>query len=272
MEWMKDIKAVIFDLDGTLYQDLAFHDRYLRYMIEETFWEKDYDLILDSIEEVFAGNHSFKMGEYYLNEETTACKTVEELITFSGIEKVKENDDQNYLYGGDAWSILGIYSVRMSIPPDKRYEAFAKVRKEMLEAPFQIEKHIGLFELIGSLDSMKRKVLMTNSFTQSGQEFTGFLGVINLFDEIHYDAKKPVGIREVIRAIQTREGLQASEILSVGDHAWNDLLPAKEAGCHTVFVNPYNCLGSESWDLTVKNLDELAEVLKPLQEHSKALV
>ncbi|MDQ0415779.1 FMN phosphatase YigB (HAD superfamily) [Mesobacillus stamsii] len=265
MEWMKDIKAVIWDLDGTMYQELTFYRRYLRYLVEESKWEPHYETIVDTVENIFSGHHSFRVGSYYCIP-PEKINTIDELIEFSGTTDTTQLS-VGYLYGGDAWSVMNIISSRLNISPDKRKESFNRVREEMLQEPYAIEKKSTLFNEIEKLNVYK-KVLMTNTYTQSAQAFVDYLGVSKLFDEIHYDSKKPIGIAEVIRSIQIREGLETSEILSIGDHAYNDLLPAKIAGCRTIHISPYPSEDSSNWDRTVKTIDELTDLLKSFNELS----
>ncbi|XQY92160.1 HAD family hydrolase [Metabacillus sp. HB246100] len=261
MNWLQDIKAIIFDLDGTMYQHETFHKSYLRYVVEGTKWEEDYDFLLDGMENMLTNQADFKMGHYYLHE-SKIVRTKEDVLAFLGVADLPLGDSRQYIYGGDVWSIMNILTNRMDIPEAKRRLAFNKVRGEMVVGADGIMMSERLLKAISRLDFLKRRVLMTNTHSQSGHEFIQALNISSLFDEIYLDSKKPVGIKEVIKSLLVREDLKPHEILSIGDHPWNDLLPAKKLGCRTILISPYDLVGKENWDFAVSTSDEMAEVLE----------
>jgi FMN phosphatase YigB (HAD superfamily) len=262
MNWLQDIKVVIFDLDGTMYQHETFHQSYLKYVVEGTKWENSYAHLLAGMEKIFTNQSLFKMGHYYLNE-MESFETIEDVLAFTGADTI-EASSSNYIYGGDAWSIMNIFTNRLQVTEEQRRIAFNKVRKEMLVGQEPIILSKKLVEVISSLDMLKRKVLMTNTHTESGHEFIQTLQISTLFDEIYLDSKKPLGIQEVIKSLLIREDLQPHEILSIGDHPWNDLLPAKKLGCRTLLISPYELVGKTQWDLAVSSSDEMADVLEKI--------
>ncbi|MBP3950193.1 HAD family hydrolase [Bacillus suaedae] len=267
MNWLPDIKAIIFDLDGTMYQHKTFHRSFLKYLIEDTKWEESYDHLLLGMEKVFTNEALFKMGHYYLKDEQH-CDTLETVLSFHGIEQV-EAHAADFIYGGDAWSILNIFANRLQIPEEQRFKAFNQIRQEMLVGQDPVILSDKLKAAIASLDGIKRKVLMTNTHTESGHEFIEHLQITSLFDEIYLDSKKPLGIQEVIKSLLVREGLHPHEILSIGDHPWNDLLPAKKLGCRTLLISPYELVGKSEWDATVSSSEEMAVVLGEISQKER---
>ncbi|KIL43077.1 HAD family hydrolase [Jeotgalibacillus campisalis] len=261
MKNAEEVKVIIFDLDGTMYQQETFHRLYLAYALEGSMWEKEYDRLLLGMEEIFSNQALFKMGHYYTNVDQE-YETVEEVLDFTGSETL--SDEESFIYGGDAWSLLNILTARLGIDENKRRSAFIRVRKQMLGGEESIISSQTLTAAIKNLEYIKRKVLMTNTHAQSGHEFIEYLNITSLFDEIYLDAKKPDGMQEVIKSLLIREKVQPHEILSIGDHPWNDLLPAKKLGCKTLLVTPFQLADPSQWDGVVTSSDELAVVLMEL--------
>ncbi|OUM87937.1 MAG: hypothetical protein BAA01_10865 [Bacillus thermozeamaize] len=61
-EWLSEIKVIIFDMDGTLYQEDTFMDRYIRYLLEGTEWEAETDAAVAEARKILYGQHPVKFG------------------------------------------------------------------------------------------------------------------------------------------------------------------------------------------------------------------
>ncbi|MBW7460822.1 hypothetical protein K0U00_42830, partial [Paenibacillus sepulcri] len=112
---------------------------------------------------------------------------------------------------------------------------------------------------------VRTRILLTNSPENTGREFIAALDCLKLFNEIVYGAGKPNGLERYMQELMDRENLQADQILSIGDHAWNDLYPVQKLGGRTVFLSPYPSSEPAQWDVRLDTLDELAAMLVELQ-------
>lgn len=251
MDWMKNIKVIISDLDGTLYQDYTFLGRYINYLLDGIIDEQEIQGLINESYEILTGKHPIKLGHYY-NRQNNRVYTLEELQLMGGI-------DETHLYLGDPWCIAALYTERYNIGEGTRIYAFERVRKEMINEPYKFPIHNPLFERIGAL-KLERKIFMTNTAGQSGPEFVKHLAIGQLFDEFIYDAKKPFGIQLVLNRLFS-EGYHPFEILSIGDNPFNDLVPVKQAGGKTCLISQYPHEDAIDWDVSVKTIEELAAFL-----------
>lgn len=268
MDWLREIKIMIFDLDGTLYQDYTFLGRYLRYMLNEQLTEQELQQQINEAYEILEGNHPVRFG-YYYNHKNKKVYTHENLKPISSFFWDKqdlvevEETAEHLFYIGDPWCIAAVFGDRHNISEEKRRNSFELVRKEMLREPHNIHRHSSLFDVLANLD-MDRKIFMTNTPGPSGPEFVKYLKLEHLFDEYIYDAGKPGGIQVILERLLS-EGYQPHEIISVGDNPFNDLYPVKHVGGKTCLISQYKHADSTMWDESVKTIEELAKFLQRFQ-------
>lgn len=274
--WLGKIKVVIFDMDGTLYQEDTFMERYIRYLLEGTEHEADTEAAISMGKAIRSGEHFFGLGHFYHLKDDLLVVRLEDGLArgyaWDGSsvpmrKKVYKFDsilDGELLHIGDPWCIAAMFSHKYKLPAMKLNEAFNRVRREMLAAPHRFEVHGGLMQAIGEL-GVEKRVLMTNTHQASGAEFLEFMRIGHVFDEICCGAGKPAGLDAYLASL-LRQGYQADEILSVGDNPWNDLHPAKRIGGRTCFISPYPSRDAEAWDLRLTTLDELEWLLRALNK------
>ena len=271
MDWLKNIEVVMFDLDGTLYQDASFYKRYTELLFHEHKHEARVGEFLEDMASLLEGRHACSIGDWYHpGSDTWTRGSVEHPVhrDWNGQEVVIEPlpfSDIPSIYTGDAWSIVAIFAAKYGVDEAQRQRAFQQVRKEMLQGASSFERHQGLYDAIGQLTGVGAKLLMTNSPENTGSEFIAALGCLELFDKIVYGADKPHGIERYMKEIMERDGWRADQILSIGDHAWNDLYPVQKLGGRTIWLSPYPSSDPSQWDVTLSTLDELTDVLVDLQ-------
>ncbi|MGG3624940.1 HAD family hydrolase [Bacillus gobiensis] len=265
MDWLKDIKAVIFDLDGTLYQDYTFLGRYIKHLFEGTLSEAEIEIKVKEAYAILEGHHPVRLGYFYNreNEKVYAHKDLRLTKAFhwNGIEE--ENliaSDECLFYIGDPWGIAKLYIDRYGLDEQTARNAFERVRQEMLCKPNEIYRHHPLFDIISKLN-VEKKLFLTNTPEPSGPEFVKHLQIGELFDTYVYDACKPDGINESLEQL-LKDGYLAHEILSIGDNPWNDLYPVKKRGGRTCLISKYVHADPTIWDVTVETIEELADFLQ----------
>ena len=59
-----DIETVVFDLDGTIYQNTVFHHDYLHFLVEGTCYECWQQKLVEFTEQVYAGKR-LHMNSFY---------------------------------------------------------------------------------------------------------------------------------------------------------------------------------------------------------------
>ncbi|WP_088103276.1 HAD family hydrolase [Halalkalibacter urbisdiaboli] len=273
MNWMKEIKVAIFDLDGTLYQDYSFLERYLTYLFKESHSHQEIQQIISEAYDILEGNHVIKFGHFidkkrqisfpYINDGVAAniySWGKKEQIIAEILSPFNDIEDENMLYLGDPWGIAAFYIEKHNIDKRKGVETFNKVRKEMLLSPFSIQRYELLFKAIEEMN-VEKKTLMTNTPLPSAYEFITYLGIENLFNDYVYDAKKPIGIQLYVERL-LEQGYLAEQILSIGDNPWNDLYPVQRLGGRGCLISKYKHANlSTRPDFTVTGIEQLTDFL-----------
>jgi FMN phosphatase YigB (HAD superfamily) len=276
-KWLSEIKVIVFDMDGTLYQEDKFMDRYIRYLLEGTEHERETEAVISAVRDILTGKHPFQFGHFYHTQDDLALVRHDDSFiqgfTWEGTaihERAKgygllSSQAPHLIHIGDPWGIAAVVSQRYKLSTGKLQSAFERVRKEMILAPHHFELHGDLLQSIEELTAAKQKILMTNTYLESGIAFLNYMNIRHLFDEVHCGAEKPTGMDNYITSLLER-GYQAHEILTIGDNPWNDLHPVKRRGGRTCFISPYPSSDPEVWDLRLKTLDELAQLMRAIQE------
>ncbi|WP_100407407.1 HAD family hydrolase [Bacillus solitudinis] len=271
MNIFQDIKIAIFDMDGTLYQDYSFLERYLTYLFEDTLSHLKLQTIIEEAYLILDGTHTIQFGHFVDKEKQITFKYDNDRMsnicswadnkqeTFYEQTSIDIKNDQIF-YIGDPWCIAGFYIEKFQIEKKKCIDAFYKVRKEMLLSPYAITMFQPLVEAIKRMP-VERRVLMTNTPEISGREFVDYLGIGDLFEDFVFEARKPIGTQEYLVKL-LEEGYLPSQILSVGDNPWNDLYPVKQIGGKTCLITKYKHLGFMEADLCVETVEQLANLLK----------
>lgn len=276
-KWLSEIKVIVFDMDGTLYQEDKFMERYIRYLLEGTEHERETVAVISAVRDILTGKHPFQFGHFYHTQDDLVLVRHDDSFiqgfTWEGTaihERAKgygrlSSQAPHLIHIGDPWGIAAVVSQRFKLSRGKLQSAFERVRKEMILAPHHFELHGDLLLAIEELTAVKQKIVMTNTYLESGIEFLNYMNIHHLFDEVHCGAEKPAGMDNYITSLLER-GVQAHEILSIGDNPWNDLHPVKRRGGRTCFISPYESSDPEVWDLRLKTLDELAQLMRAIQE------
>ena len=168
-------------------------------------------------------------------------------------------------YVGDPWTIASFIGKKEKIPSETMKQAFRDVRREMLHGEASISKNAKLAKTISDL--RQYKVLMTNTEETSGKEFLDYLMLHDCFQELHFDGKKPNGMRQLLKSLRNR-GFKSTEILAIGDNPFNDLHPLKQIGGYTCLISNYAIADHTEWSKHLHTIDEL-EAFLSLFIHAK---
>ncbi|MBW7457766.1 HAD family hydrolase [Paenibacillus sepulcri] len=275
--WLSAIKVIIFDMDGTLYQEDTFLERYIRYLLEETEHEGETEAAMSIGRAILAGEHAIQFGHFYHTEDDLGLVREGDRFVQGFTWDGAAIDEHACAYGplssqaphlihiGDPWGIATVLSHKYKLTEQKLRSAFDRVRKEMVLTPYQFECHSDLFRAIEELTAVEKKSLMTNTHLESGVEFMSYMQIRHLFEDVVYGANKPFGLQSYFTSLLA-QGYQAHEILSIGDNPWNDLHPAKRLGGRTCFISPYPSSDPEVWDLRLNHLEELEQLMRAIQE------
>ncbi|CAM4397065.1 HAD hydrolase-like protein [Paenibacillus alkaliterrae] len=275
--WLSAVKVIIFDMDGTLYQEDTYLERYIRYLLEGTEHEGETEAVVSAGRAILTGEHPFQFGHFYHTQDNVALVRHEESFVQGFTWEGTAIDERARAYGqlssqaphlihiGDPWGIAAVVRHKYKLSEEKQQSAFVRVREEMILEPYHFEFRSDLFQAMEELTAVDRKILMTNTYLESGIEFLNYMEIHHLFEEVYCGAEKPLGLSSYFASL-LEQGYQAHEILSIGDNTWNDLHPVKRMGGRTCFISPYPTSDPEAWDLRLTTLDELEQLMRAIQE------
>lgn len=261
------VKTVIFDLDGTVYQNKVFHRNYIHFLVEGTdkaSWES---ALIDFIEDTFSGK-GLVMNRFYYN---TQIDTTSPEEFFSALEKQicppftyeEALIQTNILYLGDAWAVVTLIGSALGLISDGRGDAlYYRIRRQMEQDGMQ--GNPCLKDAIIELSKRCNVLLMSNSYEATTKEFLRQLDFENVFPRICCSANKPFDMINNLKKIDPTIFEHSEEILSIGDHAYNDLMPISQIGGQTVWMNPFTNITGPNCDMELNSLDKLAAYLGTL--------
>lgn len=167
-------------------------------------------------------------------------------------------DDVVYL--GDAWAVLAYLGDALGcLDGDRANEVYRLTRLQMEQAGMHGDR--GLYEAIMRLEQRCRVVLLSNSYEETVREFLRQLGFAGAFREICSSANKPYGMIASLQALDPALLPRPEALISIGDHAFNDLMPISAIGGQTLWIDPYPDIHEPEYTWCVHTLAELAAFL-----------
>lgn len=260
-------RIVIFDLDGTIYQNTVFHTDYIHTLVTGTefaHWERD---LIGLADDIFAGgklhmNRFYRMGTLRAHScAELAAGLEQQLCQWLTYEQALERKDVLYL--GDAWAVMDLLGTALGCLDKKRSdEIYHRIRHHMEQAGMHGNSR--LRQAIIDLQKRCRVILVSNSYQETVDEFLRQLGFSGVFQTVCYSARKPSGMIESLGNTDPALLQKPQNLISIGDHAFNDLMPIAALGGETVWMNPYSGIDPPPCDRSFSTLDELACYLDTL--------
>lgn len=276
---LNEIKAVVFDLDGTLYED-THHFRFYAQSISSRLSQELQERFMLEYNSAVSGTHTLKIGRIYDAEKDLIIehriKKIVNAYTWDGavLEKsiIKELyneeveiDMQRFISMGDLWWIPGVIGLHYGLDRSEIHSCFLETREYMMSKEFIMHPVQGLKEILEYLHSDIKLILLTNSPEPDSETILRKLGIEYVFHKKIFQGKKPRGTMERFEEVCKDFGLGFNEILSVGDNYINDILPIKNAGCKTIYIDTYHIGNKEDADYVVYNISEMIHIIRTIK-------
>jgi FMN phosphatase YigB (HAD superfamily) len=265
-----DIETILFDLDGTLYQDDRFYHDYLRCAMENTRFERDIARVTRFVEAVLRGEY-ISLNRFYRLDiapvgRVEALPEVlrESLLANAAPADMLRTAPKDACYLGDTWALMQIVANAMGLTGNGRGdEVYIKTRACMEQNG--LAPSTELIAAIKALRPKYRTALFSNSYPATGEAFLSALGFSGVFNCTVYSAQKPYRLLEKLDEYLPGALTRPDKLLSIGDHVFNDLYPVKAIGGMAVWINPYTFEEKPAeCDMMLRTTGELAQFLSEL--------
>jgi FMN phosphatase YigB (HAD superfamily) len=249
-----EAKLLIFDLDGTLYEDTDHFDYYCRLMQQRVADDKK-QAFWDTYESMKKGNHPVAIGKVYDIQNDVSVTVdpmtlqVTKVMTFDGeewpSEKIKKEYPGELVYDferliaiGDGWWLPYATAMHFGLKQSDTWECYNATKEYMVTDQFNLTKTPGLKDALIRLKEEKKLVLLTNSEREDVQRLLNELELDGIFHALYTEGQKPLKTKEKIQAILDEFGLQPHDAVSIGDNFINEIAPALLMGLKAVYIQP----------------------------------
>jgi putative hydrolase of the HAD superfamily len=268
---VKPPETIIFDLDGTLYEDERVYDRYAeelaRYLEPErqapylADWEQakqgrgvariglGYDEKRDRLFR-FAGNRILCFVDWQGKTEPVPDRGASTPDTGGAAEAPEERPPIEVpLFGlgrfniGDWWGLPDALAAHYGVAPEDRAAAFLATRDYVSGDAFHLQPEPWLHDTLQTLRAAGiRLVAMSNSPAPTVEDVLAQLGIRQYFSPVIPSADKPYGLTRFLE-----EAGAPDRVLSIGDNYVNDIEPALRAGSPALYIDRHRTgLGTDS--------------------------
>lgn len=191
-----DIRTVLFDLDGTIYQNLTFNRIYIRNLTAGTPFASWQESLLAYTEEVFAGRRLIMNRAY----STLPLPAHDPESYFAALEGALLPDlsyeellqQEHCLFLGDAWAVLALLGKTLGLLEGPRLDAVYRMsRRDMSQEGMEGDKK--LRDAIIRLGKRCETVLVSNSYEDTAWDFLCQLGYDGIFSRCCFLPESPAG-------------------------------------------------------------------------------
>lgn len=267
MSRLEGVQVILFDMDGTLYQDFTFHRDYLRYLLQGTAWERYTGEVTALADGILSGG-VLPMNRFYRVRPAEGLEGpaalpahlragLAEELPFARCYREGLGELQ---FLGDPWEVATYIAAALGVLEQNGEAAFLRVRGEMEAAALHLDP--ALRDLLAAMRERYVTVLLSNSPEESAAGFIDRLGLTGAFTHVRYSARKPMGLFENLERCPGLAGMEREHLLSVGDHAFNEIVNVHLAGGKTVWMNPY---APAPWVPCTCSVGSLGELMALLQ-------
>lgn len=254
MTMIDHANCLIFDLDGTLYEDVG-HFHYYADLLKKKVEKKGQSHFQEDYKAVLNGEHLLAIGKVYDIEKDTIITVdpftniVKKVTSWYGDLWCEEEVEKQYPHPlrydfermiaiGDGWWLPFAVAMHYGVQVMEARECYVKTKDYMSTNAFLMSKTNGLKEALNQWREEKLLVLLTNSEYEDVESILERIDLKGIFHDAIPSAMKPQKTEEHFRRILQKYELDPSEVVSVGDNFLNEIAPALNLGMKAVFVQP----------------------------------
>lgn len=244
--FLEAAKLVIFDLDGTLYEDTDHFDYYADLM-KEKLPEEEQQKFQHDYEAMKAGNHVVKIGKAYdverdyvltldpINLEVTEVHDWNGNVVQYSYQQPLTFNFENMIAIGDGWWLPFVTAKHYGV--EDTYTSYNQTKEYMVTDQFQLTKTPGLKQGLLELKETKKIVLCTNSDLDDVGRLLKELELDTVFEHILTSSMKPTKTEEHFKKLLAQYEVEPHEAVSIGDNFINEIAPALKLGMKAVYIH-----------------------------------
>lgn len=271
------VRVIVFDLDGTVYDDNRHFELYAR-EIQSHLAPEHHDAFWNDYTATVEGRHpALRIGCLYDVERDLILipknGKILRALHWDGSEAppvvrqqlypdVVHADHQKIMNVGDLWWVPSAISAHYGGEPEGRMKAFLRIRDIMADPEFKVEPIPGLAETIEGMKGKVVQILATNSPQPDSEAILTKVGLLGHFDKVYFRSNKPAGLRPIFEEICAAYGTTMDGLLSVGDNLVNEIAPARAMGGQAVFIDPHAMASDDDAELVIQTMGELIPLLR----------
>jgi len=245
------IKVIVFDLDGTLYEDTKHFDYYADCLADELDDNTKQSFFQD-LQASRRGEHVLQLGRVYDREKDlilkiTSAGEVKKAWNWQGDALSRSFLEQHYpepincnmndmIYLGDGWWPPAACAYHYGL--ESTENCYQKTKDWLAENDDLLNPLPGLKPALAELANVLELVLATNSDARDTERLLDLLNLQGVFSQRYTSCNKPADSRPLFQEIINRHEIRPAQLLSIGDNYLNDIAPARELGCQTVLIDP----------------------------------
>lgn len=272
--WLEEANLLIFDMDGTVYEDTAHFDYYAAQLQLQLPAEKQ-EAFAAEYEKIKEGNHAVNVGMAYdvkrdavitVDPMTLKAKSVNDWHgtkwSRKDIEEIYPGtlhfDFETLIAIGDGWWLPQVAARHFGATTEQTFESYNHTKAFMVTDEFQLTKTPGLKDALIRLGDQKHVVLVTNSDQDDVNRLLKELDLEGIFEEIVPSAQKPLKSKEHLQALLEKYETEPDKTVSFGDNFINEIAPSLKLDIKTVYIqaNPIENINSENL-ITVRSLADV---------------
>ena len=275
---IENAELIIFDFDGTLYEDTD-HFVYYSEQLKKQLLEEVRPLYTKEYEKIVSGEHVVTIGKVYDVVRDYVLKldpvqsTVGKAWTWKGkeleadlIQKLYPEslnfDSDTMIAISDGWQLPNVCAKHFGLQDTQ--SAYVQTKNFMATDQFHLTKITGLREALIHLKEKKNIVLLTNSQKENVHRILQNIDLQDIFENIITEANKPLDTKKHFLDLLQKFNIRPEKGLSIGDNYINDIAPAINIGMQSVYIDLYESEYPEYNGRKVKSISELIKEMNSL--------
>ncbi|KGX92993.1 hydrolase [Pontibacillus halophilus JSM 076056 = DSM 19796] len=250
---LEDYSLVIFDLDGTLYEDTAHFSLFAEKLKHELPLERQHAFERDE-KCVQKGEHPLAIGKVYDTLEDIIwtwdpfTDMLIEPLTWDGKEapieqksisfRASDVDFDRWLSIGDGWWPPYVLARHHGVPMETCHKVYNETKVVMSSEGGWMTRTEGLRNTLLSWKEQKHLVLVTNSDKEDVIRILSKLNLDDVFSHIIPSAMKPKETEHHFKSLLETYKLEPHDALSIGDNFINEIAPALKLGMASCWLTP----------------------------------